>query len=265
MFDRIQFNTCPLCDTEKITYLKSVDCSKHPLYNDSLDSTMIWNQCKDCAHIFTNGYYNMNACESIYSKTNEHQMVGYNIEQQRYFSARIIEKIAPYQSSGLWLDVGFGNGGLLFTAQEYGFKPIGLDIRLSNVNTMRAFGIDAYCEDICNFTSTEKFAVISMADVLEHIPYPKAALNAAKQLLIDNGVLFISMPNMESVLWSVLDKLNTNPYWPELEHYHNFSRTRLYSLLNECGLRPIKYSISERYRSGMEIIALNQDSEHKNH
>lgn len=260
MFDRIQFNTCPLCDTAKIRFLKSADCSKHPLYNDALDSTIIWNECIDCSHIFTNGYYNLNACEIIYSKTNEHQNVGHNIEQNRYISARIVEKVIPYQSTGTWLDVGFGNGSLLFTAQEYGFKPIGLDIRITNVNAMRSLSIDAYCDDICTFTSNEKMSVITMADVLEHISYPKSALMAAKKLLIENGILFISLPNSESIIWKALDKQNINPYWQEMEHYHNFSRTRLYSLLNESGLTPVKYSISERYRAGMEVIAINKVS-----
>lgn len=46
-----------------------------------------------------------------------------------------------------------------------------------------------------------------------------------------------------------------NPYWGELEHFHNFGGARLYSLLEAHGFQPLHYTISQRYRVGMEIIA----------
>jgi protein O-GlcNAc transferase len=99
-------------------------------------------------------------------------------------------------------------------------------------------------------------SVISMADVLEHIPFPRPALETAHRLLKPRGVLFLSMPNIESFVWLALDEAGTNPYWGELEHYHNFGRTRLYTLLRETGFSPVHYTISHRYRAGMEVIAI---------
>jgi protein O-GlcNAc transferase len=63
------------------------------------------------------------------------------------------------------------------------------------------------------------------------------------------------MPNMESMLWTVLSHADLNPYWGELEHFHNFGRGSLYRLLKECGFEPVRYGISERYRICMEVIA----------
>ncbi len=60
---------------------------------------------------------------------------------------------------------------------------------------------------------------------------------------------------MDSFLWKVLTEENINPYWIEIEHYHNFGRELLFSLLVEHGFNPITYSISQRYRIGMEVIA----------
>ena len=53
----------------------------------------------------------------------------------------MVEKVLDYKSSGLWLDVGFGNGSLLFTAQEYSFQPVGLDLRKSNVEDLKMVSI----------------------------------------------------------------------------------------------------------------------------
>ena len=94
-----------------------------------------------------------------------------------------------------------------------------------------------------------------MADVLEHMPFPRAALDQAWELLADGGLLFVSMPNADCFLWSLLDKNGQNPYWAELEHYHNFGRRRLYRLLEERGFAPRRYGVSQRYRACMEVIA----------
>ena len=255
MNERILFGKCPLCDCSILTDSAKGDCSAHPLYHSSLSSVMRWKQCTNCAHIFTDGYYTDDVCKLIYSKTQEHQQAGFGVEPERLLSSHIVEKVLPYASSGNWLDVGFGNGSLLFTAQEYGFTPIGLDLRIENVRTISAFGIEAYCKDIIELFLDSRCSVISMADVLEHVPYPKHVLRAAHRLLSDAGVLFVSMPNIESIVWKALDQQNANPYWGEIEHYHNFSRNRLYGLLREFGFEPVRYGISERYRVCMEVIA----------
>lgn len=255
MKERILFDKCPLCDCKSLIDFATGNCSNHKLYHPSLCADIKWKQCDNCTHIFTEGYYTDEVCQLIYSKTHENQQVGFDLEKQRIVSSRIIEKVLPYISEGNWLDVGFGNGSLLFTAHEYGFTPIGLDLREDTVKTMSALGVEAYCEDIAKISLSSKCSVISMADVLEHIPYPKHALQAAHRLLADDGVLFISMPNIDSMVWKALDHYNENPYWEEMEHYHNFGRTRLYSLLRELNFNPVRYGISDRYRIGMEVIA----------
>jgi hypothetical protein len=63
------------------------------------------------------------------------------------------------------------------------------------------------------------------------------------------------MPNYNSPIWRELDAKNANPYWAELEHFHNFSRERLNKLLRENGFEPVHFGISERYRVCMEVIA----------
>jgi SAM-dependent methyltransferase len=231
------------------------DCSEHPSYDKSLSSELHWKKCHECSHVFTDGYYTPEVCDIIFSKVPEGVEVGYQIEQQRPISARMIERVLPFVSSGHWVDVGFGNGSLLFTAQEYGFTPIGIDLRPDSVTMLASLGIQARCEDLTELKLDAECAVISMMDVLEHMPYPRQGLEAAERLLSSDGVLFLSMPNSENVLWDLLDKVDANPYWSQMEHYHNFSRSRLYDLLRESGFEPTRYGVSERYRVGMEVVA----------
>ena len=256
MTDRVLYASCPLCESTQMVDFKMGHCAQHPSYHAALSPHMLWKQCQTCGHIFTEGYYTEAACRLIFSKTLEHQAVGHGLEHNRLISSRMVEKVLPYAAQGAWLDVGFGNASLLLTAQEYGFTPVGLDLRQVNVDALRAMGIAAFCADLSQLTLAQPCDVISMADVLEHIPYPQTALAAAGRLLQTGGVLLVSMPNTENAVWQTLDHQNLNPYWGEMEHYHNFSRTRLYTLLRSHGFEPVRYGISERYRVCMEVVAV---------
>jgi hypothetical protein len=256
MQDRILYTACPLCRSANISEHARGDCSKHAIYQSVISPIMIWVKCGGCGHVFTNGYFTDEAASVIFSRTASGQAVfGGDVEMPRSVSARMIDKVLPYASDGIWLDVGVGNGSLLFTAKEYGFTPVGLDLREDNVRALNKLGIESHCVDIVELELDRPCRVISMADVLEHMPFPRKGLAAANRLMADGGVLFVSMPNSESIVWTALDMNGQNPYWGEIEHYHNFSKSRLYALLSEFGFEPVRYGISERYRSCMEVIA----------
>ena len=55
------------------------------------------------------------------------------------------------------------------------------------------------------------------------------------------------MPNAGAFAWRAMHALKANPFWAELEHYHNFSRKRLYALLESHAFTPASYGVSERY------------------
>lgn len=141
------------------------------------------------------------------------------------------------------------------TAAEFGYETVGLDLRKDNVQLMRELGFEAHAVDFFDYCPTAPFDVISMADVLEHMPFPKRSLQYALPLLRSDGLLYLSMPNADSFLWRAMTLKGMNPYWGEIEHYHNFGRRRLYELLEECGYEPVHFGISLRYLACMEIIA----------
>ena len=252
---RIPFEVCPLCGGRDKRALGTADCTGHPLYHPLVPPLIAWLRCEACGHVFTDGYFAPEVSEAVFGRTLEHQQIGWKYEQQRPVAARMVERVLPHASEGAWLDVGFGNGALLLTAAEWGFEPVGIDLRASNVAALAATGIEAHCVDLADLDHTDRYAVISMADVLEHIAYPKQALATAHRLLAPEGCLFVSMPAYDSPLWRQLDAQKANPYWAELEHFHNFSRPRLYALLGEMGFAPVRYGVSERYRAGMEVVA----------
>jgi 2-polyprenyl-3-methyl-5-hydroxy-6-metoxy-1,4-benzoquinol methylase len=204
MSDRHNYDACPLCEGQDLKKFNTADCSGHTLYKPSLTPTMVWMICSGCNHVFTSGYFTDAANEIIFSKTHPYQSVGHEIEKNRYLSASMVEKVLPYAKDGVWMDVGFGNGSLLFTAMEFGFQPLGVDLRKDCVDSMKQLGIEAYCQDVATLNLEKRCRVVSLMDVLEHVPYPKTFLKGVYDSMEDGGVLLISCPNSESLLWDYL-------------------------------------------------------------
>jgi SAM-dependent methyltransferase len=260
--ERIIYSTCPLCESADIRPLATINCTGNPRWREPLEPFMNWVTCGQCEHIFTEGYYTDEALDVLFGNTLEQQVVGQNIKWGRDISAKMVERVLTalgLPNDRLWLDVGFGNGSLLMTAKEFGFEVFGIDLRKKNVEDIGNFGIPAYHgtleEAANNATFKTKPTVISLADVVEHAPFPLDVLRSARALINDPGILLISMPNASAPLWHHWNANNENPYWHEIEHYHNFTRESLYAELQKSGFKPFHYAISERYYCCMEILA----------
>jgi 2-polyprenyl-3-methyl-5-hydroxy-6-metoxy-1,4-benzoquinol methylase len=244
---RNEYGGCPLCGGVSL-FLRQDTCPDRK----RIDGRLIWLKCSNCRHVHTKTYFNEHGIAELFSQVGEDGIFGGNLDKQRERWGNVINKLLPYAKRGKWIDVGVGNGSFLFTAAEYGFDAIGIDARPYLLDTLKKFG---YCVENADATSYDYdgATVVVLADVLEHIPYPKDLLKRIREKL--DGALFVSCPNMDSVSWRYMDTVG-NPYWTELEHYHNFTRVRLEALLKECGYTPVYYGVSPRYMAGMEIIAV---------
>jgi SAM-dependent methyltransferase len=267
------FPCCPLCEAalDRCTTFKVADCSGHPLYKPELPAQMTWLRCGNCAHVFTQNYWTPAAERLLFAMALNHQLPGtQETEFLRNQWAPTIHRVAEIlcqtrprnQVYGgtdakrpVWLDIGFGNGALVMTADEFGFAAIGVDVRAQAVERLQSLDYRAICADFADLTLQEPVAVLSMADVLEHVPHPRVMLAKARAMLDEDGVIYISCPNSETFTWRRWERGGKNPYWGELEHYHNFSRSKLFELLAQQGFAVVDYFVSCRYFSCLEIVA----------
>jgi len=261
---RTPYSSCPICGVAELSLLATADCTRHALWRPPLPERLTWLRCNACAHVFTDSFYTDAGLTVLFSRSYEAPLTEEAWEQQRFIWGPVVERIlqvlpnreALFDGALSWMDVGCGSGGLVFTASEFGFQATGLDLREEMVRRLQEVGYRALYASIMNVQADKPLHVISMADVLEHIPYPVGALQRAHELLDDQGVLFISCPNRECASWQQMDRRSSNPYWAEFEHYHNFSRSTLTWTLRQCGFTPLSYSVSRRYIACMEIIAV---------
>ncbi len=110
----------------------------------------------------------------------------------------------PEDKQASLLDIGVGRGEMLSCMKDWGYeKFLGVDISPSTIKFCQNLSLN--CKLVDNTTSflnqnTETFDLISMLDVLEHIPKDNTIelLKALKNALSKNGTLIIQVPNLQS-------------------------------------------------------------------
>lgn len=254
---RALYTHCPVCEGSDIPYQIEAKVSEHPLYKPELPPTVKWRSCTGCGHVFAEGYLAGAARDIVLSSAMPHQQVGDEASGRRPIAARIVERVARHvPPGGEWLDVGVGNGALLFAAAEWGYGAVGADLRIDNVEMLLKLGYKAVWNGIEEFEDVERFSVVSMAGAFEQAPFPRRTLVAAHRVMKRGGALVLSLPNMDTIVWRILDASGANPYWGDLEICHQFTRARLARLLETEGFRLAEYAVSERGPSCMDVIAI---------
>lgn len=141
-----------------------------------------------------------------------------------------------------YLDIGSSSGILLRRFQEkYNCEAIGVEPGQAYREYAQKLGLTVYPDisDLKN-AAEEKFDLISMAHVLEHIPDPESYLADLRQeVLTPSGGLLIEVPNLYS----------HESF--EIAHMTSFSAHSLRQVLQKAGYRVIALEKHGRPRSDM--------------
>jgi len=115
---------------------------------------------------------------------------------QEYFS--ILRRHAPPTVPVDLLDVGCGPGGLLHEARAQGWKATGIEISRWAAEKGKAQGLEIIEGTLHSARFTNgAFDVISMFDVLEHLPHPREYVSEIHRVLKPGGTLVIETPNIK--------------------------------------------------------------------
>jgi 2-polyprenyl-3-methyl-5-hydroxy-6-metoxy-1,4-benzoquinol methylase len=173
----------------------------------------------------------MTTNKSIYKVDNR---IDLYLSRRKYFEKRYkkyLEKILEFTYQGRLLDVGCNIGLFLNFAQKYGFDPVGVEIN----DDCASYGKKQFKINIINGKVEsaafldDSFDVVTLFDVLEHIPDFNSLLIEIKRILKPNGLLLIQSPNIDSIMASV-----TKSKWNWLsvpDHLYHFTPDTLIKLL----------------------------------
>ena len=124
----------------------------------------------------------------------EESFLNCNESMQRYYDAEF-EFIKNYRINTV-LDIGYGNGSFLAWCDKQGIEVSGIEINSELLRRAKHRGIDVYV-NLDEISDGRKFDLITGLDVLEHLTIDEieSLLIRAKNLLNDNGIIFITVPN----------------------------------------------------------------------
>ncbi len=144
---------------------------------------------------------------------------------------RTLRQASPPEGFGPILDVGCGDGLFFDRLRDFG-RPEGLEADASLITDAgrRRGPIHAGTLDD-GFEPDHRFGLITMLDVLEHLPDPGAALARARELLAPGGSLLLTVPAFRW-LWTAHDDFN--------HHVTRYTRPELRRQVEEAGFGEVK-------------------------
>lgn len=93
----------------------------------------------------------------------------------------------------------------------------------------------------------KKFDKIFMFHVLEHIEDPVEFLTGLKQMLKENGKIYIEVPNVDDVMVKTFDCKAFEEFYYKKAHIFNFNEKGLKYIFEKCGFVDYDITFIERY------------------
>jgi len=141
------------------------------------------------------------------------------------------------------LDIGCGTGELLEFMKASGWEVCGIEPSKEAFESAKEKGIAVYNLSLEEFIQQkiggeEKFDVVILTNVLEHVINPKKTLEEAVSLLKTRGVALIRVPNDFNKLQNMASsKVNKKQWWVAIpDHLYYFDFQSLEKVLRYCGL-----------------------------
>jgi len=208
-------------------------------------------RCKNCHLIY------MNPMEKVH-KTNEYYCKAKNTHaptiRECYLSTaksqvRLIQKYA--RGTNL-LDIGCAQGFFLFSASKAGYTTKGIEISQdAAAYAIKEFGLDVEAKPFEELRFPENsFDVVTLWQVLEHVPYPLMVLKEVYRILKPGGLVVASTPNIEGIPAKILRKK-----WWDIKrlHINQFTTKTLADILHNAGFKKMS-SVSYRGFISLSIL-----------
>lgn len=195
--------------------------------------------CRDCDVLFVFPHPDPRQIEEVYMRSEySPENVAYWEKRGRRTFIRLLQKLELLRHSGTLLDVGCGYGLFLKYARERGWKVYGVDICKEECRyAVDKLGLDVFNGTLFDASYPDKyFDVITLWNVLEHVPDPVSLLKECCRIMKEGGLLLLRVPNMAlhwriRFIWERMGKTLLNPP----QHLYGFGPKNLDLLLQRVG------------------------------
>jgi 2-polyprenyl-3-methyl-5-hydroxy-6-metoxy-1,4-benzoquinol methylase len=241
--------SCPLCGSkESVLYIRNLIGCQYRL-------------CISCDFVFLSPILNDEALAKIYFeseksiKRNYYENLMYNLKKEKKPQDSIypIDFLKRYKKEGSLLDFGCSIGIFLNKA-KYFYDVTGIDIDpyMSSLGREN-LGLNIINCNILdkNLNFKNKYDIITMRQVIEHLQDPYKIILKLSTFLKDNGIIFIECPNYKSYSLRIIGKYHS--MIEGNEHINMFSMNSIERLLVKLGF---EIKILETYSWDIELYDL---------
>jgi 2-polyprenyl-3-methyl-5-hydroxy-6-metoxy-1,4-benzoquinol methylase len=203
-------------------------------------------QCQNCHLVYVSPRPDPNELYALYGESyfcnNDSGTVGYtnylNDESNiRTTFTRRLKRLERFAQVGRVLDVGCATGFFLSQAQSRGWQVEGLDVSHFAVEYAKNhFGFDVQQGSLLELDyPPNSYDLITLWDVIEHVPDPKRYIERIAELLRPGGVFALATPDIDSLPARLTGKRWVG-YKLSEEHVYYFSPRTLTRMLNDAGM-----------------------------
>lgn len=259
----MEFIDCLLCgNKEEKPFLYGKDI------NFSASRTFQLVKCGNCGLVYMNPRINAADGYDLYAADYYIDLKGclkYFVKLLNLIFYKIrVSRIKRFKDRGTILDVGCGTGEFLTQIQKQGWQCYGLEpssAACKIINDDLRFNILKQPLCACEFADAY-FDIITFWHSLEHIADPVSALKKIHKMIKKDGLLFIAVPNIDSLEFKISKKR-----WFHLDlphHLYYYSPKSLNTLLEHCGFEVLninhyafEYNIFSFSQSLINIVDTN--------
>jgi len=191
-------------------------------------------RCVDCSMVFNEAAPGANDVAGEYEQVEDPEYLAQR-ESRRLTFHRELDEIEKAHAKGTLLDVGCYTGFFLECARERGWQTSGIEpSRWAARYAGDELGFDVYNGPVERYSSDQKFDVVTLWDVLEHLPNPVEVLSILRRHVRDDGLLVFATHNLDHKVARVLGR--HFPLFMEMHTVH-FNNDTLGKLLDKTGFR----------------------------
>lgn len=210
------------------------------------DETFSIVQCQGCGLLYLNPrptreemgqYYPYSQYKDEFTPAIEDEPSVVSRLNRLYHMERLCRAVERVKQEGQLLDVGCATGNFLDRMRRRGgWRVYGVEVHEEAARyAQERFGLEVFQGELEGARyAARSFDVVTLWNVLEHLHSPLDTLGEIRRLLKDDGVLILTVPNVES-----LDARLFGECWIGLDpprHLYGFSARTLDRLLRKAGL-----------------------------
>jgi len=241
--DDVELETLDRCDVCRSRALEQADATNRIC------------RCQHCGYVFVNPRPTQREIVEFYSRSTQYDPWLAEESGRRALWMRRLRIVLKYRRSGRLLDVGTGTGQFLAVARRF-FEVHGTEVSESGARIARdRYRLNVSRGELRSIGFGGKFDAVTVFHVLEHVPSPSSTISACRELMNDDGVLLVAVPNdiyrLRSVVRRGLASVGLRRYGSP--RYYGVNRMTLDGTQRELHLRNLLV------RSGFRVSAATLD------